>query len=125
MITKCSTTQKLEFLRNRQIKVKVLLQMYIVGYFLMAVANVLNFVLLFFMWIVIARAILSWVNPDPYNPIVRFIHNVTEPVLSQVRKKLPINFGGIDFSPIIVILIIYFLRDFVVNSLVRFSDTLI
>ena len=125
MITKCSTTQKLQFLRNRQIKVKVLLQMYIVGYFLMAVANVLNFVLLFFMWIVIARAILSWVNPDPYNPIVRFIHNVTEPVLSQVRKKLPINFGGIDFSPIIVILIIYFLRDFVVNSLVRFSDTLI
>ena len=99
--------------------------MYIVGYFLMAVANVLNFVLLFFMWIVIARAILSWVNPDPYNTIVRFIHNVTEPVLFQVRKKLPINFGGIDFSPIIVILIIYFLRDFVVNSLVRFSDTLI
>jgi YggT family protein len=99
--------------------------MYIFGYFLMAVANVLNFVLLFFMWIVIARAILSWVNPDPYNPIVRFIHNVTEPILYQVRRKLPINFGGIDFTPIIVILIIYFLRDFVVNSLVRFSDTLI
>ena len=99
--------------------------MYIVGYFLMAVANVLNFVLLFFMWIVIARAILSWVNPDPYNPIVRFIHNVTEPVLFQVRKKIPINFGGIDFSPIIVILVIYFLRDFVVNSLVRFSESLL
>jgi YggT family protein len=99
--------------------------MYIVGYFLMAVANVLNFVLLFFMWIVIARAILSWVNPDPYNPIVRFIHNVTEPVLYQVRKKIPINFGGIDFSPIIVILVIYFLRDFVVNSLDRFSKSLI
>ena len=99
--------------------------MYTVGYFLMAVANVLNFVLLFFMWIVIARAILSWVNPDPYNPIVRFIHNVTEPVLYQVRKKIPINFGGIDFSPIIVILVIYFLRDFVVNSLVRFSESLL
>jgi len=99
--------------------------MYIVGYFLMAVANVLNFVLLFFMWIVIARAVLSWVNPDPYNPIVRFIHNVTEPVLYQVRKKIPINFGGIDFSPIIVILVIYFLRDFVVNSLVRFSESLL
>jgi len=99
--------------------------MYIVGYFLMAVANVLNFVLLFFMWIVIARAILSWVNPDPYNPIVRFIHNVTEPVLYQVRKKIPINFGGIDFSPIIVIVVIYFLRDFVVNSLVRFSESLL
>jgi len=99
--------------------------MYIVGYFLMAVANILNFVLLFFMWIVIARAILSWVNPDPYNPIVRFIHNVTELVLYQVRKKIPINFGGIDFSPIIVILVVYFLRDFVVNSLVRFSESLI
>ena len=99
--------------------------MYIVGYFLMAAANVLNFVLLFFMWIVIARAILSWVNPDPYNPIVRFIHNVTEPVLYQVRKKIPINFGGIDFSPIIVILVVYFLRDFVVNSLVRFSESLL
>ena len=99
--------------------------MYIVGYFLMAVANILNFVLLFFMWIVIARAILSWVNPDPYNPIVRFIHNVTEPVLYQVRKKIPINFGGIDFSPIIVILVVYFLRDFVVNSLARFSESLL
>ena len=99
--------------------------MYIVGYFLMAVANVLNFVLLFFMWIVIARAILSWVNPDPYNPIVRFIHNVTEPVLYQVRKKIPINFGGIDFSPIIVIIVVYFLRDFAVNSLIRFSESLL
>ncbi|MBT8350759.1 MAG: YggT family protein [Deltaproteobacteria bacterium] len=99
--------------------------MYIVGYFLMAVANVLNYVLLFFMWIVIARAILSWVNPDPYNPIVRFIHNVTEPVLYQIRKKIPINFGGLDFTPIIVILITFFLRDFVVNSLIRFSGTLL
>ena len=98
--------------------------MYVAGYFLMAVANVLNFVLLVFMWIVIARAILSWVNPDPYNPIVRFIHNVTEPVLYQIRTKLPINFGGIDLSPILVILVVYFLRDFVVKSLLRFSASL-
>ena len=98
--------------------------MYVAGYFLMAVANVLNFVLLAFMWIVIARAILSWVNPDPYNPIVRFIHNVTEPVLYQIRTKLPINFGGIDLSPILVILAVYFLRVFVVKSLLRFSASL-
>lgn len=98
--------------------------MYIAGYFLMAVANVLNFVLLAFMWIVIARAILSWVNPDPFNPIVRFIHNVTEPVLYQIRTKIPINFGGIDLSPILVILVVYFLRDFVVKSLLRFSASL-
>jgi YggT family protein len=99
--------------------------MYVVGYFLQAVANVLNFVLLIYMWIVIARAVLSWVNPDPFNPIVRFIHNITEPVLYQIRAKMPITFGGIDFSPIIVIAAIYFLRAFVVVSLLRFSASLL
>ena len=84
---------------------------------LVAVATVLEYVLVFFMFITIARAVLSWVSPDPYNPIVRFIHNVTEPVLYQIRKRLPMMYGGIDFSPIVVILIIIFLRIFVVDSL--------
>ena len=95
--------------------------MFILGNLLKAIAVVLNYVLHFYMWIVIARAVLSWVNPDPYNPIVRFIHNVTEPVLYRIRSKLPLNFGGIDFSPIIVILGIIFLQNFVVNSLFRMS----
>ncbi|MBW1835900.1 MAG: YggT family protein [Deltaproteobacteria bacterium] len=98
--------------------------MYIVGYFLMAIANVLNIILLFFMWVVIARAVLSWVNPDPFNPIVRFVHNITEPVLFQIRKRIPVHFGGIDIAPVIVILGIYFLRSFIVNSLLRFSTSL-
>jgi len=85
--------------------------------FLTAIAKVLDVVLVMFMWIVIARAILSWVSPDPYNPIVRFIHNITEPVLHQIRKRLPLNFGGIDFSPILVLLAVIFLRQFVVQSL--------
>jgi YggT family protein len=85
--------------------------------FLTAIAKVLDVVLSIFMWIVIARAILSWVNPDPYNPIVRFIHNITEPVLHQIRKRLPLNFGGIDFSPILVLLAVIFLQQFVVQSL--------
>jgi YggT family protein len=84
---------------------------------LIAVATVIDYVLVFFMFIVIARAVLSWVSPDPYNPIVRFIHNVTEPVLFQIRKRLPVMLGGIDFSPIIVLLVIIFLRIFVVESL--------
>jgi YggT family protein len=84
---------------------------------LIAVATVIDYVLVIFMFITIARAVLSWVSPDPYNPIVRFIHNVTEPVLYQIRKRLPMMYGGIDFSPIVVILIIIFLRIFVVNSL--------
>lgn len=97
--------------------------MFIIGNFLKAVAIILHYVLTFYMWIVIARAILSWVNPDPYNPIVRFIHNVTEPVLYRIRTKIPVNFGGIDFSPIIVILAVIFLQNFVVNSLLRLSTT--
>jgi len=99
--------------------------MFVVGYLLMAVAKVLNLVLMIFMWVVIARAVLSWVNPDPYNPIVRFIHNVTEPVLYRIRMVLPLSFGGIDFSPIIVFLAIIFLREFLVNSLYQIASKLL
>lgn len=91
--------------------------MYIFGYFIMAVAKVLDVVLIAYMWVVIARAVLSWVSPDPFNPIVRFIHNVTEPLLYQIRARIPVNFGGIDISPIVVFVVIIFLRTFVVNSL--------
>jgi YggT family protein len=98
---------------------------YFVGYFIMAVANVLHYFLFFYMWIIIARAVLSWVSPDPYNPIVRFIYKVTEPVMYQVRSRLPVSFGGIDFAPVVVILIIYFLQTFVVNSLMRFSQSML
>ena len=99
--------------------------MYIIGFLLMAIAKVLDLVLLLFMWIVIARAVLSWVNPDPFNPIVRFIHNVTEPVLYRIRAFIPVSFGGIDFSPIIVLLGVIFLRTFVVSSLIRLSANLL
>ncbi len=92
--------------------------------FLEAAAIVINWVLQIYMWIIIARAILSWVSPDPYNPIVRFIHNITEPVLYQVRKRIPIMMGGIDFSPIIVLLAILFLQHFVVQSLVDWANKL-
>ena len=98
--------------------------MFVFRNLLVAVATVVDYVLVFFMIIIIARAVLSWVSPDPYNPIVRFIHNVTEPVLIQIRKRLPMMYGGIDFSPIVVILIIIFLRIFVVNSLEGLAQSL-
>ena len=98
--------------------------MIIFSNFLIAIAKVLDIVLTIFMWIVIARAVLSWVSPDPYNPIVRFIHQVTEPVLSQIRRRIPVSFGGIDFSPILVFLAIIFLQQFVVNSLLKMAQTL-
>ena len=98
--------------------------MFVMSNLLAAVAEVLRWVLNIFMWIVIARAILSWVSPDPYNPIVRFIHNITEPVLYQIRRRIPISFGGIDFSPIIVLLAVIFLQRFLVQSLYELAGTL-
>lgn len=97
--------------------------MFVIGYFLNALATVLDYALLFYMWIIIARAVLSWVSPDPYNPIVRFVHNVTEPVLYPLRRRLPF-LGGIDFSPMIVLMAVVFLRSFVVQSLVRMAASL-
>ena len=99
--------------------------MFILGYLLLAAAKVLSIVLNLFMWIVIARAILSWVSPDPYNPIVRFINNITEPVLYRIRMFIPVSFGGIDFSPVIVILGVVFLNTFLVNSLSRIASNLL
>ena len=91
--------------------------MFIIGNFLSATASILELVLTFYMWIIIVHALLSWVNPDPYNPIVQILNNITEPVLYRVRQFLPMNGVGIDFSPMIVILIIIFLQSFLVNSI--------
>ncbi|VFQ45878.1 YggT family protein [Desulfoluna butyratoxydans] len=90
--------------------------MFILANFIKATAVVLDMALTLYLFIVIARAVLSWVNPDPYNAIVRFIHNATEPVLYRVRSKIP-YLGGIDLSPLVVIAAIYFLRIFLVDSL--------
>jgi len=99
--------------------------MYIIGYLLMAIAKVLDVVMTIFLFVVIARAVLSWVSPDPFNPIVRFINNITEPILYPIRTRLPVHFGGIDLSPIIVFLGIIFIRTFVVNTLMQMSASLL
>ena len=99
--------------------------MFVFGYLLTAVAKVIDLLLTFFMFIVLARAVLSWVSPDPFNPIVRFIHNVTEPVLSRIRSLLPVVLGGIDLSPILVLIGIIFLQSFLVDSLLRLAQMLL
>ena len=91
--------------------------MFVVGRLLEALATVIYYVLNIYMWIIIARAVISWVNPDPYNRIVRFLYSITDPVLLAIRRRLPLSFGGIDFSPILVILAIIFLQRFLVASL--------
>ena len=98
--------------------------MLVLANFLYALAVVVDYALTIYLWVVIARAVLSWVSPDPYNPIVRFIHNVTEPVLSRIRRALPLNLGGIDISPIIVMMAVIFLQKFLVGSLMGLSRTM-
>lgn len=90
--------------------------MFVIGNFLNAAATVFDYVLTFYMWVIIIRALISWVNPDPYNPIVRFLYQITEPVLYPLRRRLP-YMGGIDLSPFILILAIVFLQFFLVGTL--------
>ncbi|MBI4398991.1 MAG: YggT family protein [Candidatus Omnitrophica bacterium] len=89
--------------------------MFVLANFIKAIALILQTVLDIYFWIILIRALLSWVNPDPLNPIVRFLERVTEPVLSPIRKLVPPM--GIDFSPLIAALLIYFIKIFVVGSL--------
>ena len=98
--------------------------MFILANFIEALAAVVNMLLTLYMWIVIARAVISWVNPDPYNPIVRFLYSVTEPVLYRLRRALPLYAGGIDFSPILVFVAILFLQRFLVQSLNDLAQSL-
>ncbi|RJR18440.1 MAG: YggT family protein [Desulfobacteraceae bacterium] len=95
--------------------------MFLFSNFIAAVARVLDIALTLYMWLIIARAVISWVNPDPYNTIVRFLVRATEPVLYRIRRLIPIDLGGIDFSPVIAILAIIFLQSFLVQSLAQLA----
>ncbi|WP_027178082.1 YggT family protein [Maridesulfovibrio bastinii] len=91
-------------------------------YVILAIANVLRMVLNLYMWVVIISALLTWVNPDPYNPIVRFLYGLTEPVYKKVRHYLPFVFvGGFDLSPIIVLIVIQVVNIALINNLIRLA----
>ena len=95
--------------------------MFIFANLIMAIAKILSIILSIYMWVIIIRAIISWFSPDPFNPIVRILYQITEPVLWRIRRYIPLQFGGIDFSPIILVLAIIFLQQFLVNSLVELA----
>ncbi|HEY4485179.1 MAG TPA: YggT family protein [Nitrospiria bacterium] len=95
--------------------------MFIAANFITALAQVTGIALDFYMWVIIIRALITWVNPDPYNPIVQFLYKITEPVLHPIRRLVPVYNIGIDLSPLIVILIIIFLRSFLVASLYQLA----
>ena len=90
--------------------------MFMLSNFILAIAKLLNFALSAYIWIVIGRAVISWVNADPYNAIVRFLVQATEPVLMRIRRVIP-PMGGLDLSPVILILGIVFLQSFLVPTL--------
>ncbi len=91
--------------------------MFIISNFLVAVAQVLDYVLWAYTWILLARVVISWVNADPYNALVRFIYSATEPILERVRERLPVYAGGFDLSPVVVWIAVLFLQHFLVRSL--------
>ncbi len=97
--------------------------MFMLGNFILAVAKLINFALSAYIWIVIGRAVISWVNADPYNPIVRFLVQVTDPILLRIRRYIP-SMGGIDLSPMILILAIVFLQSFLVPTLMQIGMSL-
>jgi YggT family protein len=90
--------------------------MFVLSNLLTALAKIADILLTIYMYIVIGRAVISWVNPDPYNPIVNFLYRATEPILSRVRRMIP-YLGGMDLSPLVVLLAIYFLKEFVIRSI--------
>ena len=95
--------------------------MFVLGNFVQGIAVVLGYVIEALKWLIIIRALLSWVNPDPYNAIVQFIERSTEWILQPFRQWIPIYKIGIDISPIVAILFLYFLKIFVVQSLAELA----
>lgn len=96
----------------------------VLGEIILVFAQMVNMIITIYIYMVIARAIISWVNPDPYNPIVRFLHNATDPVLYRIRRLVPLNLGGIDFSPIILLFGLYLLQRLVTVLLTRLAYSL-
>ena len=91
--------------------------MFIFGNLITAIATILNYILTMANWLIIIRALLSWVNPDPYNPIVQFLYKTTEPMLAPFRRFFPIYTIGIDISPIFALIFIWFLKLFLIRTL--------
>ncbi len=96
--------------------------MFILGNLILAITDILDIVLSIYMWVVIIAALISWVNPDPYNPIVRILHALTEPVLRPVRRVIGYRLGPIDISPLIIILAIIFIQKFLISSLIELGN---
>lgn len=97
--------------------------MAVLGDFILAIAKVFDLILDIYKWVVIVAALITWVNPDPYNPIVRFLYSVTEPLLRPIKKLIGYRLQ-FDFSPVVLILAIVFLQTFLVRTLIKIGYNL-
>lgn len=95
--------------------------MFVLANFLSAAAQILSILLTIYYWLILIRALISWVSPDPGNPIVQFLHAATEPVLEPIRHLVPTWRIGLDLSPLIAFLLIMFIQKFLVTTLVDLS----
>ena len=98
--------------------------MIVLSTLLVAIANILHMVLNLYIWIVIIASLITWVRPDPYNPIVQILYKLTEPAYGLIRRYIPTNFSGIDISPLILILGLQFFDLFFVNLLFKLAAQL-
>ncbi len=96
--------------------------MFMLGNLFSALAHLVDIALTILYWLILIRALISWVNPDPFNPIVQFLYRMTEPILSPIRHFLPMS--SIDLSPLIAFFAIMFLRYFLVQTLWDLGRTL-
>lgn len=100
--------------------------MFVIQNILLAVGSVLGALLNLYFWIVIVAAVITWVRPDPYNPIVRVLRTLTEPVFYYVRKWMPFTYrAGIDFSPVVVLLVIQLVNQIIVRSLMQYASIMV
>ena len=91
--------------------------MFVIGNFIIAVATILDYALSILSWLIIIRALLSWVSPDPYNPIVQFLYKTTDPILEPFKRMIPLYNIGLDISPILALIVIWFLKLFLIKTL--------
>jgi YggT family protein len=86
-----------------------------------SVYQVVNLVFQGYIFLVVARALISWVGPDPYNPIVRFLCRVTDPVLDRLRRTLPLQVGGVDLAPLALLFALYVVKDLLLNLIAQLA----
>ena len=98
--------------------------MFLVANLVESLAIISSYVLEFYMWVLIIRAAITWVSPDPFNPIVQFLERVTDPVLYPIRRLMGSYWMGVDLSPMVAILCIVFLKTFLVRSLFEWANQL-